>query len=68
MIITTFKEKTDDDLIHLIRELYASIYIIGCYSSHDLLRYDTACSELDGRGYFIQEKKELVITKEDQDD
>lgn len=61
----TLKALTDEELITEAKLLHQSIYVIECYGAQDIFLLKFMYTELERRGYKINEKKYmyLVITK-----
>ena len=59
---------TDEELISEAKSVYEGIYVSDCYSSSDIMRYDSICSVLYNRGYVINEIKSIEIEKDDDDE
>ena len=52
---------TTDKLIEAVKASYNAVYVYECYSTQDLMFYETGASELSDRGYMVEEKTELII-------
>lgn len=50
------------DLKKLAFALFDSIYVMECFSSRDCLLYARAVTELERRGYSVDEASALTIT------
>ena len=54
-----------EDLITRAKVLYSSIYVMDCFSSHDVREYESVVAELEARGYEVVEVKSIDIIKTD---
>ena len=60
-------EATYDDLVKELSSLHCSIFKMDCYSTWDLGRYEAIASELERRGYNVDEDSYPVVTKREED-
>lgn len=58
---------TDDELIAETKSLNSLIYELECYGVSDVMRLESALSELERRGYIVNEKTELVFEKQEEE-
>jgi hypothetical protein len=59
------KTETDNNLIVEAKSLHSLIHREDCFSMKDLCRLEAIYSELERRGYEINETSTVEITKED---
>lgn len=57
------KKASTKKLISEAKELHNAIFNSDCFSVEDNLQYESILSELNERGYQINENSELVIEK-----
>lgn len=46
-----FAEYSDEKLIEYAEGLHQTCFVVECFGTKDLIRYDAAVTELDRRGY-----------------
>lgn len=62
-----FLEWKDKELIDYANSLHDSINNVECFGVNDCIWFDGICQELEKRGYEIQERSYLEITKEEDE-
>ena len=46
-----FAEYSDEKLIGYVKGLHDTVFVVECFGTKDLRRYDAATAELERRGY-----------------
>ena len=57
------KRPTDKELIAEAQSLHNDIFVVDCYSTGDMIRYDQVLAALEKRGYEANETRSLSFTK-----
>ena len=55
------KDMTDEELKDFVLTLDSMIYELECYSTSDTLNYEAGITELEERGYSVNESRTLNI-------
>jgi len=62
------KNKTDGWLKEEALGLHCAIYKADCFSISDLQMYEAILDELEKRGYEVEERTELLITGDEEEE